>query len=274
MVNRIEQALERSFFKVEKRETYDDKGNRIHAIVDATYGKVIAKVSDRYTLLENQRLVQPFIDKFGLPDKVVEYANRKAYLYEFLTGREFDFGGGDIIKEKLVVANSYDKTKSFSFFFGAFRMVCSNGLYTAVGLAIAFKKIHVGEIPVETLTSEALGNYQKNNFDFWKQLKQTPLEVEEELAIIDKWIPFNVEKDAIVSPYDWNSPTAKNSRIKKYAAQQIAGEPTVNNSRDGWGLFNGMNRAIRAEYYTTAQIAKRIQGDKRSEKYLAKLLEV
>lgn len=274
MVNRIEQALERSFFPVEKRETYDAKGDRIHAIVDARDGKVISKVSDRYTLLENKRLLEPFLNKFGLPDKVIEYANRKSYLYEFMTGREFDFGGGDIIKEKLVIANSYDKTKSFSFFFGAFRMVCSNGLYTAVGLAIAFKKIHVGEIPVETLTTEAITNYQTNNFDFWKQLKQTPLEVEEEMAILDKWIPFNVEKDAIVNPYDWSSPTAKNNRIKRYAAEMVQRDPSVNNSRDGWGLFNQMNSAIKKEYWTAAQIAKRIQGDKRSEKYLAKMLEV
>jgi len=269
MNNRIENALQRAFFPVEKREAYDEKGNRIYAIVDPTCQKVISEVSDKYTLVENKRLVEPFIQEFGLPEKVTEYHNRKSYIFQFHTGRTMDFGEGDIIKEKLIIANSYDKTKSFSFFFGAFRMVCTNGLFTAMASAITFKKIHVGEIPVDDLIKGALENYKNNDFGFWKRLHKTPLSLKQETRLIEKWVPFEFKKE---KPEDISLTEQANNRIKSHAIGLVTGEESVNNQRNGWGIFNMLNQAIKMEYPSNKQVAKRIQGDRRSEKYLAKSL--
>jgi len=268
--NMLSNRLERAFFDVEKRQVTDRLGNQITAVTDK-YGTVISKVSDRYTLVDNKTLIQPFVDKFGMPAKLTEYANRKSYIFEFNTGRDFDLGGGDIIKERIVIANSYDKTKSFSFFFGAFRMVCTNGLYTAMGAVIAFKKKHVGEIPVTQLVKDALGSYTENKFDFWKRLKDTPLSVEQEVKLINNWTPFDFEKE---NPNEFSNVEWKNSRIKTKALNLVTGQENLNNQRNGWGLFNQMNYAVAREYYSPAMVTKRIAGDKRSEKYLAESLGV
>jgi hypothetical protein len=271
-MNRISQyQLDRAFFPVEKRTAYDQQGNRITAVVDPVGEKVISKVSDRYTLVDNKTLVQPFVDKFGLPAKLTEYANRKSYIFEFETGRDFDLGGGDIIKERLIVANSYDKTKSFSFFFGAFRMVCTNGLYTAMGAVIAFKKKHIGEIPVGDLVNNALGSYTENKFTFWKRLKEIPLSKDQEIDLINKWTPFEFEKE---KESDFSLVEWKNKYIKDRAIRLVSGDETMNNQRNGWGLFNQMNYSIAREYSTPAMVTTRINGDKRSEKYLAESLKV
>jgi hypothetical protein len=182
-----------------------------------------------------------------------------------------DFGGGDIIKEKLIISNSYDKTRSFSFFFGAFRMVCTNGLFTAMASAITFKKIHVGEIPVDTLVKSALENYAKNDFSFWKRLHEKPLTLKEEVKLVEGWTPFDFEKpeDGSTSPME-----LANNRIKRYATSLVSMEESLNNQRNGWGLFNRCNQAIKQEFYTTKSITKRIQGDTRTEKYLAEALKV
>ena len=264
-------ALDRAFFPVEKRETYNEKGDKIYAIVDPVDHKVISKVSSKYTLIKNETLVQPFVNRFGAPNKVTEYSNRKSYVFEFYTGRTMDFGGGDIIKEKLVIANSYDKTKSFSFFFGAFRMVCTNGIFTAMASAITFKKIHVGDIPVDTLIKGALENFAKNDFGFWKRLREKALTVQEETKLIEKWVPFDFEK-----PEDGSTSLVElsNNRIKDYTTRLVSGPENADNQRNGWGLFNKMNQAIKREYYTNKAVAKRITGDTRSEKYLAESLKV
>ena len=268
---RPEDALQRAFFPVEKRQAVNQKGDKVFALVDPVDQKVISEVSDKYTLVDNKTLVQPFVNRFGMPSKVTEYANRKSYLFEFMTGRTMDFGNGDIIKEKLIIANSYDKTKSFSFFFGAFRMVCTNGLFTAMASAITFKKIHVGEIPVADLVKAALENYGSNNFEFWKRLHDKPLTVKEEVKLIEKWVPFNFEKpeDGSTSPME-----LANNRVKNMATTLVSGDENVNNQRNAWGLFNQLNQAIRREFPGTKSIAKRIQGDTRSEKYLAEALKV
>lgn len=268
---RIQYQLDQAFFPVEKRTTFDQLGNQIHAIVDPVGQKVIAKVSDQYTLVDNKRLVTPFIEKFGEPVKVTEYSNRKSYIFEFNTGRDFDLGGGDIIKERIIIANSYDKTKSFSFFFGAFRMVCTNGLYTAMGAVIAFKKRHVGEIPVDELTKNALGSYTENKFSFWKRLKEIPLTLEQEVNLIDKWVPFEFEKE---TEQEFNMVEYKNKTIKNRVAKLVQGSESLNNQRNAWGLFNQMNYGIAREYRTPAMVTKRIAGDKRSEKFLAESLGV
>jgi len=271
MDNRTQLKLDRAFFPVEKRVAYDDKGGRMHAIVDVAGGTVISRVSEKYTLVDNRRLVEPFVRRFGLPDKVVEYSNRKSYIFEFFTGRNVDFGDGDVIREKLVIANSYDRTKSFSFFFGAFRMVCTNGLYTAMGLAIAFKKIHVGEIPVDALVKSALENYEKNDFGFWKRLKERELSVDQELGILKDWVPFEFKKE---KPEDVSLVEAGNNRIRRYAERAITGPETANNQRNAWGLFNVCNQAIKREYWTPKAVVKRIQGDRRTEVYLAEALKI
>ena len=253
-----QQALDRAvFFPVENTAGVGDRKQ----IINGMTGKTISEVSSRYTLVTNKEVIQPFIDHFGIQQlKMVKVFNAgRSYAFKFDTGRQFDLGG-DRINEQLVVQNSYDKTKSFSFMFGAFRFVCSNGLYTAAGSVITYKKIHVGDIPVREMVSEALSGYMNNNFDFWRGLKEKPLDITREQELVGRWMPFEVEKE--------NSGNAQLNNHIRYMAERLISRPEgLDNQRNGWGLFNQMNQAVN-KVCPRKDIAKRILGDKRSEEYL------
>jgi len=180
-----------------------------------------------------------------------------------MTGREFDFGGGDTLKEKILVRNSYDKTKSFSFMCGAFRMVCSNGLYVGVGSVLAYKKIHVGEIPVDSIVNDALSRYSKNDFSFWRKLKEIPLTVEKEIEVLNNWQPYEVKDEEKT----WKGNSLLNRWVKNYAERRIKSNESIDNQRNAWGLFNQMNQAI-DRVVPRGQVDKKIAGNERMEVYL------
>ncbi len=55
---------------------------------------------------------------------------------------------GDEIAMRLVVANSYDGSRKVSIAFGAYRLVCSNGMIIGRRL-ISVSRRHVGEVSIE-----------------------------------------------------------------------------------------------------------------------------
>lgn len=230
---------------------------------------VITEVSKDYRLINNHEVVNPLMERFGEPERVARIRNSHAYIFEFFTNREFDLGDGDTIKEKLVVRNSYDKTKAFSFFYGALRMVCTNGLYTSCGMSIEYRKIHTGEIPVHEVIQQALRTYQQNNFDFWRNLKAVPLTLRREENIVREWIPFITE-----NPADMDLVDKKNQEIVNETLRLIKLPESLNNQRNGWGLFNQMNYAINGKYKANGMTNKRLLGDRRSEAYLAQRLKI
>jgi hypothetical protein len=259
---RIEQALERSYFPVEKIQTGSDK----YAIIRKDTGQKLSDVSKRYTLVRNYEVFNPFIQHFGA-DKVKKfygYGNSKYYYLELDTGRSFNFGTDtepDEVNERLIIQNSYNKTRSFSFMLGAFRWVCSNGLYTGEAI-VSYKKIHTGYIPTTELVYKALCRYTDNSFDTWKQLKEKPLTLDEELEIVEgfeaKELKEETKKDR------WNI----NNQIKYTARRRIERETSIDNQRNGWGLLNGVNWSIARNLYGSSKTSERITANKRLENYL------
>jgi hypothetical protein len=253
-----QEVLDRAvFFPVEN--VAGEEGKR--QIVNGLSGKIISEVSGRYALVSNREVIQPFIDHFGLDHlrAVTVFNAGRSYAFKFDTGRVFELEG-DQIREQLVVQNSYDKTKSFSFMFGAFRFVCSNGLYTAAGSVITYKKIHVGDIPVREMVHDAITGYGKNDFAFWRGLQQKPLDLNQELELASRWQPFEVEKE--------HSVNAEINRHVKYNVESLLRKPeSMDNQRNAWGLFNQMNQAINWSL-ARKDITKRILGDRRSEEFL------
>src|SRR3990167_3094681 len=140
-----------------------------YGIFEHSSGQRISTVSERYCLVHNEQLLRPFVNQFGIDNmtNLVQYGNGRYLFASFETGRQFDMGNGDIINERIILQNSYDKTKSFNFGLGAFRRVCVNQLFNSQSL-ISYRKIHVGVIPVTELVCEALSNYTTNQFSFWK----------------------------------------------------------------------------------------------------------
>jgi len=265
-------ALDQIMFPVEKVKLSDKR----YSLVNGRTGLPISEVSNRYTVVQNQDIFTPFIEKFGADNMKTSYSYGagKHYVAKFFTGREFDFGvpgQPDIIKEQIIVQNSYDKSKSFSFMFGAFRFVCSNGLYTGTAL-VNFRKIHVGVIPVQEIVQSVMNSYEKNNFATWESLRKVPLTVEKELDLLDKFEALNVSEEARLAKY--SGPMAKNRWIRNTASYKIKQEETINNQRNGWGLFNQINYAIDRQVQGKSNLGRRIKANQKLENYLLKELNL
>jgi hypothetical protein len=271
IASHYQRKIEASYFPVEK-VSMGESGK--FAIVNKENMAKLSEVSKRYTLVRNIDVFKPFVEQFGYEN--IEkfygygghYGSTKYYHMEIKTGRRFNFGTEekpDWIDETLVISNSYNKTRSFTFRLGAFRWVCSNGLYSGRAL-VNYKKIHVGEIPVQKLVFQALLKYQDNSFDNWKRLKEVPLTLEKRLSIIDNMKVFN-EKDKEGKEIESNM--RLNRAIRYTAKRRITNNSNdVDNQANGWGLYNQINYAVDYEIRGNSQVERRITANKTVEDYL------
>ena len=268
-IERIKYAVDRSYFPVSKVPMGD---NGKFAIVNRETSQKLSEVSKRYTLIKNIDIFEPFIKQFGYEavHKFYNYGNNKFYYMEIKTGRSFNFGTDekpDMVDEILSITNSYNKTKSFQFRLGAFRWVCANGLHSGEAL-VNYKKIHVGEIPVQKLVFQALLKYQDNTFDNWKRLKEVELTTDRKIAIVENLKIFD-ETNKNGEAIDNNR--ILNARIRRTAIRKLNYNTNeTDNQSNGWGLYNQINYAIDYEVSGKAKIEKRITANKRMEEYLIK----
>ena len=58
---------------------------------------------------------------------------------------DYEIGTGDIVKPTITIRNSYDLGWRFVMLFGAYRLVCSNGLFVGESFA-NYKKKHTGAL--------------------------------------------------------------------------------------------------------------------------------
>ncbi|MGH2564056.1 MAG: DUF932 domain-containing protein [Ginsengibacter sp.] len=275
-LDRVQRAVDQACYPVRKVENGNGKFN----LINGQTGGVISEVSQRYELVSNEKVFKPFVEKFGLENvkRFYQYGNGRYTFAEFETGRTFNLGMGtgqeDIIRERLVVQNSYDKTRAFSFMFGAFRMVCTNGLYSGQAL-IAFRKKHVGEIPIDDMVNNALNSYHANSFELWGRLKNVSLTKEQEISLLNDFQTYEVKKtEANSFYYDYNSNKQVNNRIQNIATRLIEKDESIDNQRNAWGLYNQINRAIANVIDNRTQINKVILGNKNAEAYLSQKLNL
>lgn len=84
--------------------------------------------------------------------------------------------------------------------------------------------------------------------------------------MIEKFRPFDLK------PEKEQAYNNINKDIRYTARRKVSQDETVNNQRNGWGLFNQLNYAIGRNVSGTSQIQKRITANKRAENYLAETL--
>lgn len=232
-------------------------------------GQRISEVSKQYTLIDNKRLLMPFLNHFGIGSmrELRTYGGGKYLYVSFDTGRQFDMGRGDFIKERLIIKNSYDKTRAFSFMLGAYRMVCSNGLYAFDSVGLDCNKIHVGDIPVEQLIDGVLNRYSENTFQLWRNFADTPMSLEEQLALSAGFKAYlEEEKAGTLKSVLTNE--AVNKQVNERTNYYLNFPESVDNQRTAWGLYNQMNRAITKVVNGNSEINKRMLGNKNAERYI------
>lgn len=132
------------------------------AVVREDTGEALAVVSDRYTLVPHQRILDladqatARLDCGPVPRGVYVDRNgaRMRALFKF-PALARPLARGDEICPCLKVQNTYDGTARIAVHIGAFRFVCTN-LAVGGGGAFAggFMAVHAGEIPIEQVAEQ------------------------------------------------------------------------------------------------------------------------
>jgi len=143
-------------------DAYEPIPHRL-AIVRADTGQTLSVVSDRYTLVPHQRVldvveqaIRP-LDLGPVPRGI--YVDRQGArmraLFKFPALARPVLNGDDICP-CLKIQNTYDGTSRIAIHIGAFRFVCTNLAVGGGGVfAGGFMSIHAGEIPLEKFTEQA-----------------------------------------------------------------------------------------------------------------------
>ena len=244
-----------------------DQPNR-RWVCDSTTGKPLSRVSDRYCLIQNADLVRPLVDQFGVNSikKTVQWGGGQYLYMAILTGRSFNISG-DVIDEMITFTNSYNKTRAYSFWIGAWRKVCSNGLH-AFRATFCTRKIHVGVIPVKEMVADVLNNYSKNSFDFWRDWASKPMTMEEELELVKNFNAFDPGDDAEPNLIA----RQQNSWVKHRASQYIMKAEDLDNQRNAWGLYNQINRSIGTWFPSNSAFGKVLTANRNLEEYMVKVV--
>ena len=232
-------------------------------------GRIISKVSKKYTLIQNERIFKPFIERFGIESvkMFVSYGKGKYATAKFDTGRKFNFGTlqtPDIVNEQILVRTSYDKTKSFSFMMGAFRWACLNMMYSGQ-MVLSFRKIHVGYIPVDEIVNSALTHYNENSFSNWEKLKAIDVTPEKAQEVMRDYKIFPNLKDNYEIKRMNEGITASSLRTFKNITN-------LDVQKNGWGLYNTFNRRIGLAASAPSRIDSVVTANKRLETHLLEKL--
>jgi Domain of unknown function (DUF932) len=142
-------------FPVELRtiSTEPDGFNIPHrrAVIRTDTMRPLGVVSDKYSLLPHADIVDALREtlKGQKTDEKIHVTHDGARMYlEITLPEETLTVEGDEIAMRLVVANSYDGSRKVHIAFGAYRLVCSNGMIIGRKL-LSLNKRHVGEVTLE-----------------------------------------------------------------------------------------------------------------------------
>ncbi|MBT6047990.1 MAG: DUF932 domain-containing protein [Candidatus Scalindua sp.] len=143
-------------------------------IVREDTGEPISVMSKDYRLVSNQDLLMaalPHLNKFGAVMANDDLEMRSNHVFGNARSQfSFDFplseiaiAKGDDLHPRLTLINSYDGTKRVGFKYGAFRLVCSNGMM--IGDAKTETYMHIGartELDdIGNIIERAVGNMQE-----------------------------------------------------------------------------------------------------------------
>lgn len=223
------------------------------AVVREDTGEPIATVSDRYTLVPHQRILD-VVDQAIDPHEVGPvprgiFVDRKGArmraLFKFPTlARPVTVG--DDICPCLKIQNTYDGTSRIAIHIGAFRFVCTN---LAVGgggtFAGGFMSVHAGEIPIEKVADQLatyLAGFETivRLYRFWAG---TDLDSERFTSILDAVPKRAAEQIHLVSATE--RPTTV------YAAYNLATRHATHEMRSyrtAFELLSLINRIFQEQY--------------------------
>jgi Domain of unknown function (DUF932) len=226
--------------------------NRV-AVVRQDTGEALAVVSDRYTLVPHQRILDLIreaitpLDVDPVPQGI--YVDRggarmRAVLKFPALARPVI--GKDQICPCLKIQNTYDGTTRISVHIGAFRFVCTNLAVGGGGVfAGGFMSVHAGEIHIEQVAGQLaayLAGFEAivSLYSHWAEQPLDPDATASLLESLPRRLAENIQEEL-----------ARNQRPTAYAAYNAAtffATHRMRSYRAAFGLLEQINGAFQAHF--------------------------
>lgn len=185
-------------YKAEEREVFvkSPEGKMIvspkyKAIVNPTTESPYAILSKDYTILPHEDVLSKVLEEIGKNPEYGQYKMEGPFFYNEGARMEVNFTfpevsipitKGDLVHPQIKVLNGYDGNWGYHLIFGAFRVVCSNGL-TIGEKVLELHRKHYKQLPQIIMNSnlgEAMNQFSTQT-NIWKQWVDKVLE-EAEIA--------------------------------------------------------------------------------------------
>lgn len=222
------------------------------AVVREDTGKPISVVSDRYTLVPHQRILDAVeqaikpLDVGPVPRGI--YVDRQGArmraIFKFPALAQPVLQGDDICP-CLKIQNTYDGTARIAIHIGAFRFVCTNLAVGGGGVfAGGFMSIHAGEIPLDEIAEQVstyLAGFEKivAMYRSWSGQWLEQGELAKALATVSKW-----DATRITEAFQKQKPTV-------YAAYNTATYYATHETRSyrtAFDLLDRINRGFQKHF--------------------------
>lgn len=163
----------------------------MNAIMRMDTEEVLAVVSDRYNIVKHADVVDYFegaLNSIGgnfLNREIVTHLPfngarmHRVYTFpdiSFEMGNDHVTGDVDIINLTLELMNSYDGTTKVGFKYGAYRLVCTNGLIVGERFRTLMKK-HFSSFDIYEIVDQVAEAFEvfERNTEIWKEWRNTPI---------------------------------------------------------------------------------------------------
>lgn len=119
------------------------------AVVRTDTNEALGIVSDDYGLVKHATVIDSFREagkQYGVEEKITLARNGAQLFYQMIFPKiEMEVSEGDIVRMMMIAKNSYNGMNSLQVIFGAFRLVCSNGMILGTQF-ISFNYKHIGNV--------------------------------------------------------------------------------------------------------------------------------
>lgn len=202
------------------------------AVVRTDTNQALGIASDNYGLVKHATVIDQFREagaEYGVEEKISLTKNGANLFYQMTFPKvEAEVQKGDIVRMMMIAKNSYNSGSSLQVIFGAFRLVCENGMILGTKF-LSFNFRHIGN--VGGVNDIEIMNQYKDSYTNYIKLfgEKMPIIT----AMAQKEIPNEgllFDKDAV--------------HIPEYLLKEAESSFNTHNDKSLWGYYNSLTDAV------------------------------
>lgn len=222
-------------FPVEMQPIFLSDGKQIddqRAVVRTDTMQTLGIVSPSYSVIEHKSVIDSFREagqKYNVKEKITLDHNGARMFYQMTLPKvQMQVAKGDLIQLMMIAKNSYNGWNSLQIIFGAFRLVCSNGLILGTKF-MQFNYRHIGNIG---------GMRDENNLQNYVDAFENYVNLfNNQKPVIDAMTKKQLHADK-------NLFDAEKIKLPKYLLEEAQNSFETEKDHSVWGYYNALTFAV------------------------------